>query len=565
VNDFLKISHKKIVIIIDDIDRLDKQELFSLFKLIKLTGDFTKTYYILSFDDEMVASAIGERFAEGNINSGHNFLEKIIQVPLRIPQALSKDLLLYTFDLLNNILEENKIDLGKDEEQNIGNLIFQNLLIKIKTPRLAIRFTNSLSFLLPLLKGEVNISDLILLEGIKIFFPKHYSFIKESPEYFIESYYEILERDKNDEKIKDFKNKLEKLNKDLSKIEQKSILSLLKYLFPLIKEALENYRFQNKDNNWTKEKRIVSSKYFNRYFIYSVPNNEISDVYFENYINNLCTKPYMEVFHETNEIFNNIESIEYLNKIGFYVESLDWERKKVLINLICSNEYRFEGLKGGTFSLGYNQKKQAAVIINRLLFTHSDYSEKFELTKKLMSDEVAFEFSEELIHWFKVGKIEEEQTLKNSDIKFLNKLILDRAVNDCNKNNSNLFEKYEHSIFSLLNIFYENDSSNLKIYIENLLKNNPIFVQTIIYSLTSIIYSSSRIDPYKNDFNKETFQSLKKYYDVKSLYQLSIENFGNEIDKEEVVFLKNDEGQTKTNALRQFIYWYNLEVSETLA
>ena len=37
-----------------------KQELFSLFKLIKLTGDFSNTYYILSFDDEMVASAIGE-------------------------------------------------------------------------------------------------------------------------------------------------------------------------------------------------------------------------------------------------------------------------------------------------------------------------------------------------------------------------------------------------------------------------------------------------------------------------------------------------------------------------
>lgn len=111
INDFLEESKKKIVVAIDDIDRLDKQELFSLFKLIKLTGDFSKTYYILSFDDEMVASAIGERYASGNINSGHNFLEKIIQVPLRIPQALSKDLLNYTFELLNKILKDN--DQGK--------------------------------------------------------------------------------------------------------------------------------------------------------------------------------------------------------------------------------------------------------------------------------------------------------------------------------------------------------------------------------------------------------------------------------------------------------------------
>ena len=147
VNDFLKESKKKIVVVIDDIDRLDKQELFSLFRLIKLTGDFSKTYYILSFDDEMVASAIGERFAEGNRNSGHNFLEKIIQVPLRIPQALSKDSLNFTFELLNEVLKENEVELGTDEDQNVGLLISQNILLRIKTPRLAIRYANSMEFL----------------------------------------------------------------------------------------------------------------------------------------------------------------------------------------------------------------------------------------------------------------------------------------------------------------------------------------------------------------------------------------------------------------------------------
>src|SRR5690606_21868022 len=42
---------KKIVVFLDDIDRLDKDELYSVFRLIKLTGDFNNITYILAFDD----------------------------------------------------------------------------------------------------------------------------------------------------------------------------------------------------------------------------------------------------------------------------------------------------------------------------------------------------------------------------------------------------------------------------------------------------------------------------------------------------------------------------------
>lgn len=50
VDEFLSESKKRLVIFIDDIDRLDKQEIYSLFRLVKLTADFKNTTYILSFD-----------------------------------------------------------------------------------------------------------------------------------------------------------------------------------------------------------------------------------------------------------------------------------------------------------------------------------------------------------------------------------------------------------------------------------------------------------------------------------------------------------------------------------
>lgn len=566
INDFLEESEKKIIVVIDDIDRLDKQELFSLFKLIKLTGDFSKTYYILSFDDEMVASAIGERYAAGNINSGHNFLEKIIQVPLRIPQALSKDLLNYTFELLNKTLKENEVDLEDNESQHIGSKISQNILIKIKTPRLAIRYVNSLSFLIPLLKGEVNMSDLILFEGVKIFYPKYYDFIKSSPEYFIESYQNSFTNSKDNDKVEEFKNKIEGLNNDLSKKESNAILSLIKLLFPYVREALENYSYRNQNLNWEKEKRIVSPKYFNRYFIYSIAKDDISDIYFDGYIGSLREKSLDDIIIETNEIFETVEPFEYINKISFYEDDLDWKSRKIIINTICHFQEKFEGIKGRSFMFSFhNPKSQAAITISRILLKHAEYSERLEVSKYLMTDKIDFEFSKELIRWLNVGKTEEEKTIHTSDIHILSNILLNRALNNCKKLDSNIFEKYDNYIFSLLETWFESDPKELKAYIDKLVKINPKFSETIIDSLTSTIYSSSNPKPYKIDFEKESYELLKKYYDVEILKSVLISQYPTEINKEKAMFFGHNEGQTKINALRQFIHWYDLDKKTELS
>ena len=67
IESILKESQKKLVIFIDDLDRLDKSEIYSIFRLVKLNADFANTTYILSFDEKMVSAAISDRFGEGFI------------------------------------------------------------------------------------------------------------------------------------------------------------------------------------------------------------------------------------------------------------------------------------------------------------------------------------------------------------------------------------------------------------------------------------------------------------------------------------------------------------------
>jgi predicted KAP-like P-loop ATPase len=562
VNYFLKESEKKVVVIIDDIDRLDKQELFALFKLIKLTGDFSNTYYLLSFDDEMVASSIGERFAEGNKNSGHNFLEKIIQVPLRIPKALSNDLLNYTFELINEVLKVSKIDLKQDIEATVGYQISQNLLLKINTPRLAIRYANSLSFLIPLLKGEVNIADLILFEGVKLFYPKHYYFIKNSPEYFIESYRNAYSRDSDTKKIEEFKQKLNLLNQDLGKKEQQSILRLLKHLFPLIEDPLDNHSYANGNQNWTKEKRIVSPKYFTRFFLYSVPENDISDVYFEEYLKELKHKEFKEVETETSEILKNIEAAEFISKIGIYQNELTWEQKKIIIKILCRFQDKFEGIKGGTLMLGFNTKSQAAITITKLLENHNNYSELYQFTESLIKN-IDFEFSFEIIRWLYAVNKEKDYLIKKEDIQNLEETLLDRALADSKQDNSNLFQKHFNHIYRLLEFWYRKSPKQLEKYIDKCIKDNKDFQETIIEELTTTIYSSLYPEPYKTDFKKESYEVLKKYYDVSKLYKLFSRKKYNKIRELEVKFFEDDKGYTLENAIRQFLHWYELDNNDS--
>ena len=62
IEKILREAGKRVVVLIDDIDRLDRREIQALFKLVKLSAGFERTSYVLAFDEEMVAAALGEKY-----------------------------------------------------------------------------------------------------------------------------------------------------------------------------------------------------------------------------------------------------------------------------------------------------------------------------------------------------------------------------------------------------------------------------------------------------------------------------------------------------------------------
>ena len=65
----IKQKKRKILVIIDDIDRLSDFEIRQIFQLVKLIADFPQTIYLLSFDREVVVKALEnvQKILEKNI------------------------------------------------------------------------------------------------------------------------------------------------------------------------------------------------------------------------------------------------------------------------------------------------------------------------------------------------------------------------------------------------------------------------------------------------------------------------------------------------------------------
>lgn len=142
VEGFLKESGTRVVVLIDDIDRLDRAEIQATFKLVKLSAGFDHTSYVLAFDDGMVAAALGEKYGEGGLTAGRRFLEKIIQVPLHLPPADVIELRKLAFDGVNDALSLSGVELAESQVQAFVRHFVDGLEPQLKTPRQAKLYGN---------------------------------------------------------------------------------------------------------------------------------------------------------------------------------------------------------------------------------------------------------------------------------------------------------------------------------------------------------------------------------------------------------------------------------------
>ena len=277
LSELLVESGRRFVVLIDDVDRLDRAEIHAILRLVKLSGGFSNTTYVLACDDTVVAASLGERYGAGGTDAGRQFLEKIVQVPLHLPDAEILDLRALSFDGVDEVLKQNDISLTEEQVEAFALHFQRGILPAVHTPRQVKRFVNAIRFAVPLLKGEVNVVDQLLVEGVRTTFPNLYLSLRENRDTYLGSELEHGLGD-NEKKKQASKAVVEAGLTGLAEAESAAALEVLKALFPRMETIFGNTSYGNdSDDAWANEQRIASDAYFRRYFQYAVPLRDIPD------------------------------------------------------------------------------------------------------------------------------------------------------------------------------------------------------------------------------------------------------------------------------------------------
>lgn len=274
IENILAEGGKRVVILIDDIDRLDRTETQAIFKLVKLSASFNHTSYVLALDDGIVAAAIGEKYGQGGFEAGRAFLEKIIQVPLHLPPPDETALRQMTFEGVDAALTQSGITLSQEHVDAFVRHFIDGIEPRLHTPRHAKLYVNALTFALPLLKGEAHPIDLMLIEGIRIFYPKLYTAIRDNPENFLTSGGDgHQQHEAHRQRVAAI---IDQALEGIGVLDKGQVRTrLLEVLFPRLSNMGYGHDW---DKRWEQEQRICSDKYFKRYFTYSVPPGDVSDI-----------------------------------------------------------------------------------------------------------------------------------------------------------------------------------------------------------------------------------------------------------------------------------------------
>lgn len=229
VIDALADLDRRIVIFIDDLDRLPPQEVTEMVRLIKAVGEFPGLVYLLAFDGGYLEKALDQQ----GIPESRSYLDKIVQVRLHVPDADSERMMVLIDEEYNALPEAAKTALPHTDER-VQDVFYHGLRDLLETPRDVKRLFNRLYFVEPACRGEISLGDLMALEAIALKAPEVYRHIREDPEAYVgRPLYQtivVIEREKIVEQTaEDRKNQIAILSHGL----KRPIQRLLHKLFPL--------------------------------------------------------------------------------------------------------------------------------------------------------------------------------------------------------------------------------------------------------------------------------------------------------------------------------------------
>lgn len=508
---------KKIVVVIDDIDRLDKKETKLILKLVKLTADFPKTIFILAYDRARVEDRITEK--ENGLDGGE-YLKKIIQVSFSLPIPDQQELWNLLFKDLDTSFEKiyGKAELTGKEETRWSELFRGGFNDLFNTIRDIKRYISSLRLDWSIMgKSDVNKIDFLGIEAVRVFVPRFYEAIPINKEIFIESkeIFGRLHRNEQEAVAARKKQYEELLALIQDEKTRKGIDGVCKVLFP----QLDSYSMQSSEE-WEQDLRICSSERFNFYFQLGIPYGEISESRIDEIIASLADREVFKSFILQLKNEKNLRKV--LTKLLRRRESLDKPKIKTALAVLWELEKQIDDTRQAVFDLD-------DIDTQVLRFAYHTLKQLPDTDRKPLLDELIREcqniyYPVHLIAVLRQG-IEKEvrrgetPILSDNELKELEKILVNKIKA---AGTSGALKNEEHLILILYRWREWESAESVSAYIKELISTRAgllIFLKAFVAKVLSTAGNY-------NNLNRKS---------IEGLYSISeIENLVNSITEDEI-------------------------------
>ena len=522
INQELEDLDKKILIVIDDIDRLCDEEIREMFQLVKSIADFKNTIYFLSYDREIVTKAL-DKTQQGK---GEEYLEKIVQVPLVLPYISKRDLDTIFINRLNM-----SINIPNEEYDNsYFSEIYNNGLGKnFENLRDIERYMNVFNLGVNLAIEELNIIDYIAITLIKVFEPNLYEYIKNNKEYFSGiKFDEFLSKNK-----KEILTELEEIYEKLKKLEKRKVKRLMEAIFPKLGEM--NYA-EGFINVWGKARRIATPVYFESYFKLDFPEDEIKKSEIKNFKKFSTEEDLINIFN-----INNKKKIRFLEIILEEIEKITDEKAIILLKFIFSiaDDLKYEGSKG-VFSFIENPQYKVTrifykIISNRNRNSYKIMEELFKYDKSSL--QFLFIILEALDNSFFKNNLESEYGIEENQLITLRDIAVAKILKESEKSGK-IQSRLLNILYIMKRLKKEEEAKKVfRNYLKNI-KNKDLLIDFIKE------FISTRTTEVNYSVIESTYllkDSIDDFYDYEGFVKLVDEIFTNPTEEETKVInqLKN--------------------------
>lgn len=172
---------RRIVVLLDDLDRLYPAEAYEMVRIVKAVGDLPNVGYVLAWDEKYVSAALDKL----NVPFAATYLDKVVQVRLPVPPLSFPQRVALMNKALGRLAKEAQDSHFPGDDERLGALFHHGLSELIEQPRDIVRLFDVVCSIEPGLRGEIHLADIFGLATLMIKAPAVFELLNRTPQAFV--------------------------------------------------------------------------------------------------------------------------------------------------------------------------------------------------------------------------------------------------------------------------------------------------------------------------------------------------------------------------------------------